>query len=135
MRLTIDSFAWVEMIRGTPLGAEAQLAIRSAAACFTPSFVLAEVAYRCARDGFDDRQVAEELRAIGESATVVPIRPEISVAAARATAELRERAKAQGRPLAGLGDGIVLATARAAGSRVLTGDPHFRGLTETVWLG
>lgn len=72
---------------------------------------------------------------MAESSTIVPIDSDIAIAASTATTELRERANAQRLGPPGLGDGIVLATARRAESRLLTGDPHFRGLPETSWLG
>ena len=37
-----------------------------------------------------------------------------------------------GRP--GLGDAILLATARALGAKLLSGDSHFKGMQETIWL-
>ncbi|MCI4334480.1 MAG: PIN domain-containing protein [Thermoplasmata archaeon] len=135
MRLTIDSFAWIELIRGTALGIDAKDRLEAADSCFTPAIVLAEVALQCFRDGLGDGQIQQEMAAITESSAVVPIRPELALAAAAATAELRSRARSLrlGRP--GLSDGLVLATARATGSRLLTGDPHFRQLAETDWLG
>ena len=134
MRLTIDSFAWVELIGQTRLGVKSKDLMEAAEACFTPAIVLAEVAHKCLRDGFDEPQIQQELRAMVESSAVVPIGPELAVDAASATRELRELAKAQRLSPPGLGDGLVLATARRTGSRLLTGDAHFRELRETVWL-
>ncbi|MCI4348547.1 MAG: PIN domain-containing protein [Thermoplasmata archaeon] len=134
MSLTIDSFAWVEIIRGSRLGTESRRLVGEADACWTPAGVLAEVAHWCLRDGLDENTVRRELRGMGESSTIVPIDPELAIGGSRAQIELRERARAMHLPVPGLGDGLVLATARALRSRVLTGDPHFRGLRETLWL-
>ncbi|MCI4351820.1 MAG: PIN domain-containing protein [Thermoplasmata archaeon] len=134
MSLTIDSFAWVEMIRGSRRGTESRRLLGQADACWTPAIVLAEVAHWCLREGLDERSVRRELRGMGESSNIVPIDPELAIGAARATIELRGRARAQHLPVPGLGDGLVLATARRTGSRVLTGDPHFRGLPDALWL-
>jgi len=133
--LTIDTFAWLEVIRGSEVGREAEATIASADRCLTPSIVLAEVALKCHRDGFGDRLVLLELRAIMESSEIVPIDPEIARSASHSVEELRARARAGRLRPPGLADGLVLATARAHSSRILTGDPHFRGLPETVWLG
>lgn len=135
MYLTIDSFAWLEVIRGTAVGRRAQATIGSADRCLTPSVVLAEVASKCHREGFVDELVLLELAAIMESSEVVPISPEIALAASHGVEELRTRARAGKLPPPGLADGLVLATARRHSTRILTGDPHFRGLPETVWLG
>jgi predicted nucleic acid-binding protein len=34
----------------------------------------------------------------------------------------------------GMADSMILATARQSGSRIVTGDPHFRDLEETIML-
>jgi len=34
----------------------------------------------------------------------------------------------------GLGDSIIYATARREGAKVMTGDPHFRGLEDVIFL-
>ncbi len=135
MRLTIDSFAWIELIRGTRLGIEAQRRIESADTCFTPAIVLAEVAHRCLRDGLAEALVRRELGAMAEASAVVAVDADVAVAASAATSELRRHARAQRLPIPGLGDGLVLATARRTGSQLLTGDPHFRGRPEVLWLG
>jgi hypothetical protein len=53
---------------------------------------------------------------------------------ARATVELRQAAHSARLQIPGLAEGLVLATARVAHSKLLTGDPHFRPLPETLWL-
>jgi predicted nucleic acid-binding protein len=133
--LTIDTFAWLEVIRGTEIGRRAQASMGAANRCLTPSIVLAEVASKCHRDGFVDKLVLLELAAIMEASEVVPINSEIALSASHCVDELRSRARAGKLPPPGLADGLVLATARRHSTRILTGDPHFRGLTETVWLG
>jgi predicted nucleic acid-binding protein len=134
LSLTIDSYAWIELIRGTNRGVRSKGLIDAAEQTFTPSIVLVEVAHRCLRDGMEESVVQQELRSMSESSMVVPIDIGLASAASQATTELRERARARRIPLPGLGDGLVLATARKFGTRVLTGDVHFEGLSETLWL-
>ncbi len=135
MILTIDTFAWVEMIRGSPLAAQARESIVNADRCLTPSIVLAEIASMCVRNGVPDSTIERELGAIRESSEIVPIDDWIAVAGAHGSEELRESARRQKSSLPGLADGLVLATARKSRARLLTGDPHFRNCPETVWLG
>jgi predicted nucleic acid-binding protein len=132
--LTIDTFAWLEVIRGSRIGSRARDTMESAERCLTPSVVLAEVASKCVRNALPDPFIMQELLAIRESSEVVPIDDFIAIAGAHAVEELRQTAQQRklGRP--GLADGLVLATARRSGARLLTGDPHFRFLRETVWL-
>ncbi len=134
MILTIDSYAWVEMIRGSALAPQARRAMENAERCLTPSIVLAEVASICVRNGFSDSVIYRELDAIRESSEIVPIDDFIAISGARSTEELREIARARKMSLPGLADGLVLATARTTRARLLTGDPHFRTCPETVWL-
>jgi predicted nucleic acid-binding protein len=79
--------------------------------------------------------VQQELRAMLEASTVVPMDGPLATAASRATNELRDPARARRIPIPGLSDGLVLATARKFGLELLTGDAHFQGLPETLWLG
>ncbi len=53
---------------------------------------------------------------------------------ARAALELVKRALDRGLRKPGLGDAIVLATVRICRASVLTCNPHFKGLPETLWL-
>ena len=135
MILTIDSFAWVEIIHQGPLEPSALEAMERAEECVTPSIVLAEVAAKCVRDGLPDRRVREALRAIREASAIAPIDDETAVGAAHALQELRAHARGSKLPPPGLADGLVLATARRSNARLLTGDPHFRPCPETLWLG
>jgi predicted nucleic acid-binding protein len=133
--LTIDTFAWIEQIRGTPVGAEVRRLIERSDDCLTPAIVLAEVAHRCFQFGFDERRVQRELRDMAEASDIVGIDPELAISGSRAATELRERAREKHLPLPGLPDGLVLATARRFGSGLVTGDRHLQGLPETLWLG
>ena len=121
MSLTIDSYAWIELIRGTNLGLRSKGLIELAEQTFTPAIVLAEVALRCVHDGMKESMVRQELQSMAESSMVVPIDVGLAAAASKATIELRERARARRIPLPGLGDGLVLATARKVGTQLLTG--------------
>lgn len=135
MILTVDTFAWMEITRGSSRGRDARANIESASRCFTPSIVLAEVASACLRDGLSDDLMRKELAAIHEASDVVPLDPEIAIGAAHGREELRRMARTRQAGLPGLGDGIVLATARRKRSQILTGDPHFLGVPEVKWIG
>lgn len=134
LNLTIDTFAWVEILRGTPLGRRAQGFMNEAEDCFTPSVALAEVASVAVRSGLSDAQIRDELRFVAEGSRIVPIDGRLAVVAARALPELRESARARGLRTPGLSDALVLATARVLGAKLLTGDRHFHSCSETVWL-
>ncbi len=134
MNLTIDTFAWLELIRGTPAGERVRTTIRESDQTLTPSIVLAEVAGACHRAGFSDGLVAQELSAIREASTIIPIHSGLAIAAAHALDELRSRSRPRKIPLPGLADALILATARESEGRLLTGDLHFQDFPETVWV-
>lgn len=102
---------------------------------FTPSIVLAELARKYHREGMDSGVVRSWLRGISEATEIHAIDIELSMMSAQAAADLTAMAHKEGISGPGLGDALVLATARALNARVVTGDPHFKGLEETVWLG
>jgi predicted nucleic acid-binding protein len=133
--LTIDTFAWAELIRGSTLASRAREEMEQADLCLTPSIVMAEVASMCVRDRFDDRTIEGELESIRESSVIVPIDDSIAISGAHVVEELRANARARRVPLPGLADALVLATARKLHSGLLSGAAHFRDCPETVWLG
>lgn len=135
MRLTIDTFAWIEILRDTPRGRAAALRIESAERSLTPSVVLAEFASACLRDGFSDEAILDEMAAIQEASDIVPIDSSIALGAAHALTELRASSRDRKIGLPGLVDSVVLATARRERTSLLTGDPHFEAFPETVWIG
>jgi predicted nucleic acid-binding protein len=122
------------LIRETRSAAFVRKAIEEADQAFTPSIVLAEVAGASYRSGIRDGDIVRQLIAIRESSAIVRIDPVIAVKAARALDELRSHARERKASLPGLADALILATARDRQARVLTGDPHFQGFPETVWI-
>jgi predicted nucleic acid-binding protein len=134
MMLTVDSYAWIEAIRGTTEGARAVELIEGAERCATASISLAEVARYCQRAGLSQRDAADELHWIAESSRIEPLDAPHAIGGVWALLELRAWAERRGLGPPGLGDGLVLATARLNSSKVLTGDRHFEGLPETIWL-
>lgn len=101
---------------------------------FTPTIVLAELARKYIREGVDTGILRTWLQGISEATQIFPIDIELSVLSAKAAVELSSKARREGIESPGLGDALVLATARMVDGKVLTGDPHFKGLEETVWL-
>lgn len=132
--LTIDSFAWIELLRGSPLAPIVRTRMNEADHCVTHSICFAEVASFGLKHGMEKDSVLRNLEQMLEAAQVVETDPELAVAAAEAALELKGLAKSAGLPAAGLADGLILATSRRFKSKVLTGDRHFRGLPETMWL-
>jgi predicted nucleic acid-binding protein len=135
LRIVVDSWAWVEILKLSEEGKEAKALLEEADEVFTPSLALAELARKYLREGVGAALLRRWLQGISEATEVCQIDIELAIESARVHSELSAKAQREklGRP--GLGDALMLATARATGAKLLTGDPHFKGLPETAWLG
>ena len=135
MKIVADSWAWVEILRLSEAGASAKAEMERAEDVLTPVIVLAELARKYVRVGTDHRFVRRWLQGIAEASEVFGIDTELAMASALASIELVAKSKKDRLEAPGLGDALVLATARVNQAKVLTGDSHFRGLPEPIWRG
>ncbi|HID18758.1 TPA: type II toxin-antitoxin system VapC family toxin, partial [Candidatus Bathyarchaeota archaeon] len=62
---------------------------------------------------------------------IVPVNQQIAIKAGEINHERKGMEKIRGW---GMIDSTVLATAQIHKAKVLTGDPHFKNLKETIWL-
>lgn len=127
MRYVIDSFAWLEYFMGTSAGEKVREIIDSATyERLTPSICVAEVYAKSLRvEGLEKAELRRSFMR-GRSA-VLSLTEELAVEAAKIDVEMKKTVEGWG-----LADSIVLATTRKRGAKVITGDEHFRGLTETL---
>lgn len=135
MKIVVDSYAWIEIFLGSEKGRVASDTIEESDQVVTPDIVLAEVARKYLREGAKENLVHKRVRTIVESSQVFGIDEECAAVSAKAYLEIESHAEKLKLHKPSLFDGIVLSTARVTKSRVLTGDPHFRQLPETIWLG
>jgi predicted nucleic acid-binding protein len=75
--------------------------------------------------GIDPATLLHCLDDIRTRSTVVPLDDLLAISAGHL----------KNREVAGIADAIILATARAGGHQVVTGDPHFRDVEDAVYLG
>jgi predicted nucleic acid-binding protein len=107
----LDTFAWIEYFNGTSAGEKVR-GVLETGLVVTPAIVVAELSEKHRRLN----------REFGPKYDFVKAR-ELNF-------ERKKKVKGWG-----MADSIILATARRAGSRIVTGDPHFRDLTEeTIML-
>lgn len=132
--IVADSYAWIEYFLGSDYGRILKDYIDTEELA-TPSIVLAEVARKYLREGVGEEDVVKRLNFIVASSIVKEVDPELSITAAKAYLELSEKAKAKGLRKPSLTDGIVLATGRTLKAKIVTGDEHFKGLDEVVYMG
>ncbi len=125
-RFIVDSYAWIEYLNGSPKGAHVEELLEDAEA-WTPTPVVAEVTSKVLRSGGDAGIAWQAMRAWS---IVLPLDAETARAAGALHATYRARV-----PDFALTDAVVLAFARKLNAKVLTGDPHFRGMRGVEFLG
>ena len=121
----VDTFAWIEYFNGSEQGKKAKDYIEGEEIA-TPSIVIAEFTDKYQREKLNP---AERLGFIKNKSMILDLNDEIAEIAGRLNSERRKEAKGWG-----LVDSIVLATARAQNSKVVTGDDHFRDLDDVVMI-
>lgn len=135
--IVFDSYAWIEYFLGSASGRVVNGYLEDEE-ILTPSIVLAEVSRKYLREGVADSEIIKRLNFITTRSTVVELDVDLSLMAAKAYMELYERAKSVGKTgrtgTPSLTDGVVLATGRASNAKILTGDLHFKGLPEVVYM-
>jgi predicted nucleic acid-binding protein len=134
VRIVVDSFAWIEIFLGSRIGQSALREIQDAELVLTPETVLAEIARKYLREGVGERIIRTRLKTISESSELSHIDETTALASGTAYLEIQEKARKEKMEKPSLFDAIVLASARINGAKVLTGDRHFNGLSETIWL-
>ena len=135
MKIVVDAYAWIEVFLGSEVGLHAKKIIEEADYVMTPGTVLAEVARKYVREGVAEPTIRKRLATILETSEPVEVDADLAVEAARAAVKLDKRAASSGLRKPSLFGGIVLASATRNEAKVLTGDEHFKGLAETVWIG
>lgn len=121
----IDTFAWVEYFAGSERGQRAKQFVEGGEG-ITPSIVIAEFTDKYEREGMNSE---ERLAFIKTKTTISSLDEDIAEAAGKISAQRRTKVRGWG-----LVDSVVLATARAKGVKVVTGDEHFRDLAEAQMI-
>jgi len=122
----IDSYAWIEYFRGTKAGEKAKKFIEGERTA-TATITIAELKEKYLREGW--KYFDEDLSFIASTALIINLDKNMSVKAGEVNASMKTRVKGWG-----IADSIVLATAQVENAKVVTGDEHFRGLTEAIFI-
>ena len=122
----IDSYAWLEYFRGSPSGGTAKGYIESGAAA-TSAVTLAELREKYIKEKWESFN--EDSDFLTTKTYLVQIEKSLALLAGEIN---------HGRKLVvkgwGMADSLILATARNAAAKVVTGDRHFEGLAETIMI-
>ena len=134
MKIVADAFAWIELFAGTRKGEFVKNQMGGAETVITPDTVLAEVARKYIREGINEETTRKRLSTVLEASVPAYIDDDVAVEAGKAYLQLEKRARDSGLEKPSLFDALVLAVARRSDGKVLTGDEHFEGLPETLWI-
>ena len=126
-RLVVDSWAWVEYLRGSGAGRAVEERIVGKNELWTSAVSLAELVSKYRRSGADDSIAVEAITSLSRFG--IPGR-EDAIEAGRLHADVKKKS-----PNFGLADSFVLQLARKIGGKVLTGDPDFRGIRDAEYIG
>ena len=135
VKIAIDTYAWIELLLGSEVGSKVKDLLEKADEVYTPDIVLAETARKFFREGADELTINRWIEIITNASAIIPIDPVIALEAAKCQLELIKNAKNLKQNTPGLFDAIIYATAKVKGCKILTGDEHFRNLTDVIWIG
>jgi predicted nucleic acid-binding protein len=133
MTYVFDSYAWIEYFSATSAGKKVDEIIKECKDVYTPSIVVAEIKRKLLREMHEQKasftsgdKIIEFIRL---NSFIVDLDSDLAEKAAEITYEMSAERKGFG-----LADGIVLATANKLDSKIVTGDNHFRGMDNVVFL-
>jgi len=131
-RYVIDAYAWIEYFRASKSGEVARRYIESEGSA-TPTIVVSEISRKLLREielGNETRAGRlKRLEFIRATSQIVDLDFEIAAEAGEIDLGMKKKVKGWG-----LADSIILCTARIAKGKVITGDEHFQGLEETIFI-
>ena len=123
----VDAWAWIEYFRGSEYGAKLNNILEdSATEVYTCAITVAEVISKTARDG---RDVEAAYDMILSNAQITKIDEQISKQAGLVHSKMRQTTKDFG-----IADAYILATATKLKAKIITGDPHFKGLENAIMI-
>ena len=122
----IDSWAWMEYVEGSPRGKKVKEFLQGIGPFFCATISVAEVSSKLKRRGSDSETGR---KAIIANAKLIELDETSAYEAGQIHAEMRKRIIDFG-----MADAVVLACARKLGAKILTGDPHFKGVKDAVMI-
>ena len=121
MKYVVDSYAWIEYFKESKEGIGFGKIIDDVEnEIFSSIITIAEV---CSVFKRENRNPDMAYTSILDLSEIYFLNPELSKEAGIVHAEIRKKIKDFG-----LADAFILLTARKLGAKILTGDPHFKGL-------
>lgn len=124
----LDTFAWLSYFMGDQRGAAVRERLETTDVVYSCPMVIAELTSKLTRI-YDAERAALCVAFVLEHAVLIPHDADIGQQAGLIHHEMKARV-----PDFGMADAFILAAARSRNTRVLTGDPHFKGVPEAELL-
>lgn len=126
-RLVVDAWAWIEYLDGSKRGERVREFLEDDGNdLFCTAISVAEVVSKFLRR---DMNPETAFRAMAAFAKIVEIDGSTAIEAGEIHAKLRKE-----KPDFGLADAFVIAVAEKIGAKIITGDPHFRGVKNAIMV-
>ena len=125
--ILFDTYAWVEYFKGTDKGKQINKLLGEGN-CFTPMIVVSEISDWYAKQNMDSASRLEFVKANS-------IIQEFDFETAKNAGIIKQHIRKKYKNNFGLSDAIILATARSLSAKVVTGDFHFKPLSDIEFIG
>jgi len=119
----VDSWAWIEYLKGSPPGKKAQEIIEGKNQVIIASINLAEI-YKFLLEN-KPKEADILIDGIIQSSFIIPLETSLALKAAKIKHTLKM----------GLADAIVKATAEENHAQILTGDDDFKSFKDVIYIG
>ncbi len=126
MSILLDSYALIEYTRGSSIGAKIMQIIDEADEVFTTSANLYETRYRL-EETIGEKNAEDAIERILVTIVSLPVDDRVALRAGKL------RKKFAGKKM-GAVDFFVLAAADVHGLKIVSGDPHFKGLANVIFI-
>jgi predicted nucleic acid-binding protein len=120
----IDTWVWVEYFLGGNSQVNEYIENENLD-LFTSTITLTEIIKFLYQNQESPENIRHVLSEIGIRSLVIPVTEEIAILAGEFRSEGFK---------GGIADAIILATARSGGHNVVTGDPHFKTISDAVFI-
>ncbi len=123
----IDTYGWIEYFKGSKKGEIVEKIINNKNKIITLECCIAEIMIYCLRNNLD---FSSALHLIRTNSYIFPVLIDTWLDAAHIKFEIRKN-----RPGFGIIDAILVSKQKEKKAKIVSGDPHFKGLTNVVYIG
>jgi predicted nucleic acid-binding protein len=126
-KFIVDAWAWIEYFRGSEYGAKLNDILEDHTTnIYTCASTVAEIISKTARDGRDVEAAYDMLLS---NSQIIKLDEQISKQAGLFHFKMRQTTKDFG-----IADAFILAAANKLEAKIITGDPHFKGLKNAIMI-